>query len=263
MTKDAPAFDFYPERFWFAVEGWTESETCRYWRLLGQQWMRDGLPADERELAGLARGKLSERVLGKFPVADDGKRRNAFLEQLRNEQRDRIAKRRDGAAKTNAKRWSGKSDSESPSGRSANRSATRLATIERVDSESPPPTTHPHPIISNEMSTPLPPRGGLSEDQITVGGWYGRKATTRWDEKELKAWKKLTPDLIADGLAVLTAPYSSKATYRRKDLLTLLNNWRGEIDRWQYFKAPQQSNVTSLLPGPVDADGNPEWLNEP
>jgi hypothetical protein len=142
MSKDAPAFDFYPERFWFAVEGWTESETCRYWRLLSQQWMRDGLPADEKELAGLARGKLSERVLDKFPLADDGKRRNPFLEQLRNEQRDRIARRRDGAAKTNAKRWAGKSDSESPSDRSATRLATRLATIERVDSESPPPTTH-------------------------------------------------------------------------------------------------------------------------
>lgn len=147
-AKDAPAFDFYPERFWFAVEGWTEAEIVRYWRLLGQQWMRDGLPVAEDELAGLARGKVTPRLLSKFPVAEDGLRRNRFLEQLRVEQRERIAKRRAGAGKTNAKRWGKKSLSDSLSDSVSDRSAT----IERLDSESPPPTTHHPPHF--DTSTP-------------------------------------------------------------------------------------------------------------
>jgi hypothetical protein len=91
MKKFSPAFDFYPERFWFAVEGWTDSEIVRYWRLLGQQWMRDGLPADTAALQELARGKITDRVLQKFPESADGLRRNAFLEKLRAEQMERMA----------------------------------------------------------------------------------------------------------------------------------------------------------------------------
>jgi hypothetical protein len=91
MKKFSPAFDFYPERFWFAVEGWTDSEIVRYWRLLSQQWMRDGLPADPAALQELARGKVSDRVLEKFPIAADGRRRNPFLEKGRSDQMERMA----------------------------------------------------------------------------------------------------------------------------------------------------------------------------
>lgn len=91
MKKFSPAFDFYPERFWFAVEGWTDSEIVRYWRLLSQQWMRDGLPTELSELQELARGKVSERVLQKFPIAADGRRRNTFMEKGRADQMERMA----------------------------------------------------------------------------------------------------------------------------------------------------------------------------
>jgi hypothetical protein len=151
MTKDAPAFDFFPERFWFAVEGWPETEICRYFRLLSQAWMRDGLPADAKDLAALARGKVSARILDKFPVSDDGKRRNVFLEEIRAAQRERIAKRREGAQKTNAKRWGGRVAERHPS-ESLNDSPTSR--------HHPPPTLHPNtdtsPGSSGETPRDLP-----------------------------------------------------------------------------------------------------------
>lgn len=155
--KHAPMFDFFPERFWFAVEGWTEQEICRYWRLLSQQWMRNGLPESERDLAGLARGKVSPRLLEKFPVATDGLRRNPFLETVRLEQRKRIAARKLGAAMANLKRYGEGSLSEDDrsillaAGKLAQRQDSeslngRSATVERFADESPPLTTDHCPL---------------------------------------------------------------------------------------------------------------------
>lgn len=70
-------------------------------------------------------------------------------------------------------------------------------------------------------------------EQLTVNSWFGRQPTTPWSEKELAIWNKLHVDSIAEGLRVLDAPYRQKATYIRKDLKTLLNNWQGEIDRYR------------------------------
>lgn len=102
-TKDAPAFDFFPERFWHAVEGWSNREIVQYMRLLSHQWTQDGITP--RDLRSLARGKLTERVIAKFPLAADGKLRNLMLEGIREQQRERIASRRLGSIITNASRY--------------------------------------------------------------------------------------------------------------------------------------------------------------
>jgi hypothetical protein len=121
-----------------------------YLRLLCHSWLRDGLPESVDVLSRLAGIQVSPDVLVKFPLCNDGKRRNARLEEIRAEQRARIASRRHGAMKTNMKRWNGRVANESLSDRSAtvervaNESLSdRSATIERVANESPPPTTHP------------------------------------------------------------------------------------------------------------------------
>jgi len=81
--------------------------------------------------------------------------------------------------------------------------------------------------------------------QIEVASWFSRRPTTEWSERELKAWKQLSPETVADGLAVLAGPYTERVKYRRTELLTLLNNWRGEIDRWRNWKPQGRSNVTT------------------
>lgn len=105
MTKDAPAFDFYPERWLAGVADLSDAEQIAYLRLLCHQWLRDGLPVDATALARLAGGrKLTEAVLAKFPEAEDGKRRNPRLETVRREQRARINKSREKIEKMNSAR---------------------------------------------------------------------------------------------------------------------------------------------------------------
>jgi uncharacterized protein YdaU (DUF1376 family) len=169
--RDAPAFDFYCERWTHGTRHLTKVERCDYLDLLLHQWTNDGLPADLDVLArlvGYRKGsQISPLVLEKFPVAADGKRRNARLEHEREKQRDRIRRRRQGAAMTNAKREARKAATTRASGRnvpadklqrtpgatlsdtdSATLSVTpseSLASPERDASVTPPPTTHPPP----------------------------------------------------------------------------------------------------------------------
>lgn len=105
--------------------------------------------------------------------------------------------------------------------------------------------SHSHPVAGGVGDNAKPVKE-LSPEQKTVCDWFNRRHTTPWDERELKAWKKLTPELIADGIAALTRYYTAPnhvAAYKRRDLLTLLNNWRGEIDRYRDWR-PGQNKPT-------------------
>jgi uncharacterized protein YdaU (DUF1376 family) len=101
------------------------------------------------------------------------------------------------------------------------------------------PNTNPLPLTA-----PAPP-ALVDEQKLEVGSWFGRRASTQWSAKELKAWKAIHPDDLAEGIAILKAPYEAKAKFTRKDLQTLLNNWTGEIDRWRNWQAPAASDVTN------------------
>jgi hypothetical protein len=65
-----------------------------------------------------------------------------------------------------------------------------------------------------------------------INKWFSRRENTEWSDKELKALKPIvklkTPE---SDLQLLDARYELKNKYRRKDILTLLNNWNTEIDR--------------------------------
>lgn len=106
MTKDAPAFDFYPERWLAGVADLSDLEQIAYLRLLCHQWLKDGLPEDRAALSRLAGRKLTDAVLEKIPVAEDGKRRNKRLEVVREDQRKRIIKSREKIEKMNSARQS-------------------------------------------------------------------------------------------------------------------------------------------------------------
>jgi hypothetical protein len=62
--------------------------------------------------------------------------------------------------------------------------------------------------------------------------WFNRRLTTPWSEKEDRALRAvLTLETPQEDFEVLEAYYLSNDPYRRRDILTLLNNWNGEIDR--------------------------------
>jgi hypothetical protein len=68
---------------------------------------------------------------------------------------------------------------------------------------------------------------------IRIGKWFGRKETTLWATDEHEKLKALKPP--EDELDVLERYYASEhpeiAPYRRRQLVTLLNNWTADVDK--------------------------------
>lgn len=202
LKNNAPAFDFYPERWLAGVVELSDAEQIRYLRLLCHQWIREGLPADVATLKRLAGGPVSAVLLEKFPLCEDGHRRNRRLELVRQDQRDRLDAKRLGAAMTNAKRhgidalsederallarFGRLADGQLVNGRrTAGGVASDIASESMSDtgsdiaSSSPPPTPHPRCTESNtkrESSdrSPRVPAGTVrTPTLLEVEAWAG------------------------------------------------------------------------------------------
>ena len=72
----------------------------------------------------------------------------------------------------------------------------------------------------------------LEAFRLKVGAMVHRRPDTRWSPKEIKGLKEVfelnTPE---DDIALVEARYKSKDPYLRRELMTLLNNWNGEVDK--------------------------------
>jgi hypothetical protein len=153
--NDAPAFDFYPERWLVGVAGMTDAEQLAYLRLLCHQWLMDGLPADFAALKRLAGRGVTEAVLSKLPVGEDGRRRNRRLEIIRGEQRQRIAKAQEKGRKMAAGRWSKGTQGDACSNAQA-LLKHEPSMPQAMHKECPPLTTHHSPqSFTPELSLPL------------------------------------------------------------------------------------------------------------
>lgn len=76
-----------------------------------------------------------------------------------------------------------------------------------------------------------------SELQLKINSWYSRRSSTPWSPKEVKALKAI-PEPDPEDLTLLET-YTLNSPYRRRDILTLLNNWQGEIDRARQWASEQ------------------------
>ena len=85
-------------------------------------------------------------------------------------------------------------------------------------------------------------------EQITINEWFDRRDSTPWSEKELKAFKVIPHKTILDGIADLDGYYRSEFPFLRKDVLTLLNNWAGEMDRAAKWEAEKEKTKTKPQP---------------
>jgi hypothetical protein len=92
------------------------------------------------------------------------------------------------------------------------------------------PSPSPSPKEDTKKEKPLSPE--LEAFRLRVGALIKRRPTTQWSTKEIKALKEIfdynTPE---EDLVALEARYQSDDKYLRRELMTLLNNWNGEIDK--------------------------------
>ena len=78
------------------------------------------------------------------------------------------------------------------------------------------------------------PEWSPSPEQIEVASWFNRRPTTIWSPQEQRKWKEVAASFKFEGdeWEALRWYYTkSGCPYLRKDLVTLLNNWNGEVDR--------------------------------
>ncbi|MEI8369783.1 MAG: DUF1376 domain-containing protein [Planctomycetia bacterium] len=154
-------FPLYVRDFLTSTIGWTAAERGHYLTLLMVQWDRgdDGLPADMLSLERISQG-VSDcwDLLGeKFPIGEDGKRRNRRLEEHRGKAEQVHERRSTAAKKGNDSRWGdGEDDRKRIAGRSqtdrpaiANGSPGDPGAIAPRSHPQPQPQPHPHPHPQN------------------------------------------------------------------------------------------------------------------
>ena len=75
--------------------------------------------------------------------------------------------------------------------------------------------------------------------QIRVGKLLGRRESTKWNDKEIEALEALG-DPAEEDMELLHEFYDAiiepDQDHRRTALLTLLNNWNGEVDKARAFR---------------------------
>lgn len=99
---------------------------------------------------------------------------------------------------------------------------------------SPSPPDAPSALVrraSAERKKRLP----TTEASIRIAKLFDRRLTTAWSNREIKAIKSIIPIDLSD-LALVEEYYHSGSEFLRKDLLTFLNNFNGEVDRARAWK---------------------------
>jgi len=88
-------------------------------------------------------------------------------------------------------------------------------------------------------------RGGkpsLTPEQIRLGGLFNRRESTGWSAKEVAAYREIGT-ISEDDFKSLERYYAMKLPeskdFRRTSLLTLLNNFGGELDKARNLKEPK------------------------
>lgn len=131
-------------------------------------------------------------------------------------------------------------DSKSKCSRTLNGNACEAPDGESDTNSSKSTTTETEPIPPSPARPPS--QWCPTPLQRQINSWYNRRDSTPWSQKEMKALKAIPePD---DEDLILLAEYVRHSPYRRRDILTLLNNWTGEIDRARGW-AQEQTVTTS------------------
>ena len=123
-----PAFQFYASDFFTGSVDMSQADVGAYIRLMCHQWTSGCLPETVEKIERVAGGPVSGDVLGKFPVGEDGRRRNNRMELERLKQEEfRAAQSAKGKAGIE-KRWSAaRSDSTGYTPAIANAIANAIA----------------------------------------------------------------------------------------------------------------------------------------
>ena len=238
--RKAPAFLFYADDFLAGTSDMSAEEVGGYIRLLCHQWTKGSIPNDPERvarMAGLMGSPCVGYVLAKFRLCDGHTLKNERLEKVRAEHQAFKARQSTAGANGAAKRWGKCPDDGDPNGVAI---ATPMAapwpehsqTIAGPMATQWPEDSSPSPSPTEDTKKEKALSPDLEAFRLRVGAMIRRRPATHWSSKEIKALKEIfdfnTPE---EDLVALEARYQSDDKYLRRELMTLLNNWNGEIDK--------------------------------
>ncbi len=259
--RKAPAFQLYADDFLAGTADMTAEEVGGFIRLLCHQWAKGGVPDSEERsgmMAGLMGSPSLRYVLSKFEKDPaDGLLKNKRLESVRSEKDAYLKSQSESGLKGALARWNQCRANGDPNGDPngaivADGVATPMANGSRNDG-----SPSPSPKINTYVA--LAPEAEALKERISV--WFKRRPTTPWSSKEIKALKDViklgTPP---EDIDLLERRYMSGDQYLRREIITLLNNWNGEIDRARGLSRSPQPQLE--LPKPKRPPGK-EWMDDP
>lgn len=227
-TRKAPAFQLYTDDFLAGTLDMSQAEVGQLIRLLCHQWNRGSIPVETEKQQRLAGGCVSVDVLAKFDECEDGLLRNIRLESVRTEKGKFLQSQSVKGKLSAEKRRLDALERQ----KQVNQNPTAVQPVLQPDDqpEFNSPSPSPTPKEDTKKEKALSP--DLEAFRLRVGAMIRRRPTTQWSNKEIKALKEIfdfnTPE---EDLVALEARYQSDDKYLRRELMTLLNNWNGEIDK--------------------------------
>jgi len=223
----------YVRDFLTSTIGWTAEERGHYLTLLMIQWDRGSLPAEANDLERLSPGVCQcwSVLAGKFPVCEDGTRRNAKLEEHRCRCVE-IREKRSRAGKSAASgRWSGDASrianaQQTHDKRMANGCHPTSTSTSTSNTESSAVAEDIQPAAPVVATSDPPKRRKRSQPKDAIGwsvqsGWQGITDADR------KAWAEAYPATVLDTELLRASEWlKSNPTKARK------SNWRRFVVSW-------------------------------
>jgi len=273
--KDNECLPWFP---WFvndfmgslSVQCMNATQIGGYFMLLQWQWQsgaKQSIPNDPVALSQLSKmgddwGKLGAAVLSQFSETKCGtKIFNEKLKSIYKDQAKRHAKRKK-AGKSGAKtRWGTPDESDSNANGNANGNANADGNGNQNQNQN--HSSYPKPEPKNP---PKSPTGGKGRKRLTeaekkrskvevntpdmeqIGTWFKRRPGTLWSVAEAEALADIqcAPDEVGAIERYYKAAIPKEQDYRRRDLLTMLNNWQGELDRARRWESENGRTATHV-----------------
>jgi uncharacterized protein YdaU (DUF1376 family) len=222
----------YVRDFLTSTIGWTAEERGHYLTLLMIQWDRGSLPAEANDLERLSPGVCQcwSVLAGKFPVCDDGTRRNAKLEEHRTKCVEIREKRSQAARSAASGRWAGDASrianaSQTHSKGTANvchptSTSTSTSYISSPDGEDPQPAA---PVVA----TSDPPKRRKRSQHHNAVVWSDADGWSGITDADRKTWAEAYPACVL-GIELVRASEWLKANPTRAKK----SNWRRFLVSW-------------------------------
>ena len=252
-TKVDVYLPLYVRDFLTSTIGWTAEERGHYLTLLMIQWDRGSLPAEASDLERLSPGvrQCWSVLAGKFPVCEDGTRRNAKLEEHRCRCVE-IREKRSQAAKSAASgRWSGDASrianaSQTHSKRTANGchpTSTSTSTSYPMSSPDGEDSQQAAPVVA----TSEPPKRRTRSRPKDAIGWDVESGWQGITDADRTTWATAYPACTLDiELVRATEWLKANPTKAHK------SNWRRFIVSWLSRSQDRGGTIRSAGKTPED-----------